>query len=386
MIYRGLMIKKVSPKLDVSPKLLEWSINTAGLEKKDVIEKLKIGERKYEGLISGKEKITLNQLELLAEKTQRPLASFFLSSVPEEKPLPKDNRLHPSHKGKFSRKTLLAIRKARRLQEITKELSSNLKEREVSRVKKSTLDKDPKEVAEELRNKFDITEDKQRKFKDSYKLFNFLREELEKENIFAFQISMPVEDARGFALSDDHPKIVVVNSADLIEARIFTLMHEIGHVILGHTSLDIPDFEDNDKIEKWCNEFASGFLLPDNLVKKIYEENNQNILDSNVLKSVSRKFKVSKSMILYNMVKSKLVSHSNYIDFLERFKKKDLVEVSKKKGGAGVPADRKCLSELGNKFVALVADNIDKKQITYSDALSYLSIKSKNFNKLLNKL
>jgi len=40
---------------------------------------------------------------------------------------------------------------------------------------------------------------------------------------------------------------------------------------------------------------------------------------------------------------------------------------------------------MGNKFISLVANNFDKKFITYTDALGYLSIKSKNFEKVLAK-
>ena len=56
-----------------------------------------------------------------------------------------------------------------------------------------------------------------------------------------------------------------------------------------------------------------------------------------------------------------------------------------KKSGGGIPSEVRCLSEVGNKFVSLVANNYDKNNITYTDALSYLSIKSRNFDKVLSK-
>ena len=62
---------------------------------------------------------------------------------------------------------------------------------------------------------------------------------------------MPIEDARGFALADANPKIIVVNSKDQIEARIFTLLHEFAHILLGETSISIPDLRSNNTIEKW---------------------------------------------------------------------------------------------------------------------------------------
>lgn len=372
-------------KLDINPELILWAIKSSGWDEKEIILKLKINEKTYTTWIEGKDKPSLKQLEILANQTKRPLASFFLPKTPVEKPKPKDYRMLPEKEGKFARKTTLAIRRARELQQITKELSSNIYEDSKLKIKKQNTESSPKEIAKELRNKFEITEEKQKKFKDPYKFFNFLREKLEEINIFTFQISMPVEDARGFALSDEVPNIVAVNSQDQIEARIFTLMHEVGHILLGNTGISIPDFNNQNKIERWCNEFSSLFLLPEEMAKKIFEENKKELVETKTLNSLSRKYKLSKAMLLYNMLKLKFINAEKYNEVLGRSRKIEL-EKQEKSGGAGITADKKCISELGNKFISLVADNIDKKQITYSDALNYLSIKAKNFNKVLNKI
>jgi len=64
---------------------------------------------------------------------------------------------------------------------------------------------------------------------------------------------------------------------------------------------------------------------------------------------------------------------------------KETKKIEVKKKGISLTSDQRCLSEMGNKFVSLVANNFDKDFITYSDALSYLSIKSKNFDRVLAK-
>ena len=56
---------------------------------------------------------------------------------------------------------------------------------------------------------------------------------------------------------------------------------------------------------------------------------------------------------------------------------------NKEKQVIGMSSDQKCLSEVGNKFVSLVANNIEREFITYIVALSFLSIKSRNFEKVL---
>lgn len=375
---------KETLKIDVNSSIIEWAIKSSGWEIKDFLSKNNISEEVYKRWIDNQDKPTLNKIRLISEKTKRPIAIFLLEKIPEEKSLPKDFRLNPKKEGKFEKKTILAIRKSRKLQYILKDLGENYLG-ELFKEIKVNIEESPQKMALALREKFGITEDIQRKTKDSYQFYRLLREKLEKEKIFNFQISMPLEDARGFALSDDFPRVVVVNSRDIVEARIFTLIHELGHILLGDTEISIPNFGDTNKHEKWCNEFSSSFLLPIELAKRIFSENDKNLTEYETLNKISKKYKVSKSMLLYNMVKLNFISPEDYEEIVKRYTKKE-ASGKTKAGGAGVPAEKRCLNELGNAFISIVADNLDKKTITYSDALDYLSIKSRSFEKLLNKL
>ena len=376
-------MKKQILKLDANHEIVEWVIKTSGWDLNDLLNKIDVSEKTYKKWINKLDNPTVKQLKLISLKTKRPLALFFLEKIPQEKPLPKDYRLNPEKEGKFDKKTILAIRKSRKLQSILKDFGENTLSEILEKTKINIKDS-PQELAKSLRERFNLTEEFQRKG-DSYKFFKFLRNKLEEEKIFNFQISMPLEDARGFALSDELPKVIVVNSGDIIEARIFTLIHEFGHILLGDTEISIPNFKDTNKTERWCNEFASAFLLPPEIAKRIFKENDATLIEYDTLKKLSRKYKVSKSMLLYNMVKLKFITPSDYGKFLNKYTKKEYAEKADISGG-GVSAEKKCLSELGASFVSLVADNIDKKTITYSDALDYLSIKSRSFEKLINKL
>ena len=133
------------------------------------------------------------------------------------------------------------------------------------------LTDNPELIAAEYRKLFDLNLETQRKIKDAYRLFSYLRDVLEDSNVLVFQFSMPVEDARGFALADDLPSIVVINSKDTIEARLFTLMHEFGHILLGETVIDIPDesLKNRNNVERWCNAFSSSFLLPEESAREL---------------------------------------------------------------------------------------------------------------------
>ena len=85
------------------------------------------------------------------------------------------------------------------------------------------------------------------------------------------------------------------------------------------------------------------------------------------------------------MLKLGYIQKKTYEATLQRYKPEIKKEIAKASKPVGIPSDKKRLSEVGNKFVSLVANNYDKENITYSDALNYLSIKSKNFDKILSK-
>ena len=370
--------------VEVNPNILKWAIGSSGWREEDISKKLKVSQNIFSGWLRGETNPTLNQLEDLAKTVKRPLAVFFLSEAPKEKPLPKDYRMLPEKAGKFDKKTILAIRRARRLQKISKELSENLNANLNKLIPTIKQSEDTKKTAEKYREEFKFDAEKQKKFKTPYEVFNYLRDLIEDKNIIVFQISMPIEDARGFTLVDDSTAVIVVNSKDPIEARIFTLMHEFGHVLLNESGVSMPEnalfIKNPENVEKWCNNFSSAFLLPEALAKSEFSQNKD-------VAKLSRAYKLSKAMLFYNMYRFNFISKQQYDAFIDKYKPEiqKPKEKSEKKGGFRPTADKQCLSERGQKFVSLVVTNVDKGFITHSDALSYLSIKSKNLDKVMSK-
>ena len=382
------MYRKQSIAVNVEPSVFKWLIDSSGWTREEIAKRLKTTLQNIEKFESGEKKPSLRQLEELSIIFKRPLAAFLLSKPLAEKPKPKDYRKLPNKTNKFDKKTILVMRKTRRLQELSKELSRNIEYETRSRIEKVKISDNSEQIALSYRKKFNLTEEKQRKFKTPYELFNYLRDIFEDQNIFLFQFSMPVEDARGFVFVDESPSVIVVNTKDSIEARIFSLMHEFAHILLWESVIDLPDATHSyrDNIEKWCHEFASSFLLPNEIAKAIFESNKVKLTQKETLKALSNRYKVSKAMLLLNMLKLKYIERKDYDAILRHYKMEiKPVKEKGKKGGGGIPSEIKCLSEKGNKFISLVANNYDRNYITYTDALSYLSIKSKNFDKVLSK-
>ena len=376
--------------MSVEPRVLKWLRESSGWTVEEAGKKLKTNPKAVTAMESGETAPTLGQLKILSSSFKRPLASFFLPEPKKERPLPRDYRFLPGKKeGMFDKKTILAIRRSRVLQGIGAELSTNIGNETRPNLTNVDMTHDPDDIASRYRKLFGLTWEKQTGFRDAYKLFNHLRGVLEGMRILVFKFSMPVEDARGFALVDEAPAVIVVNSRDSIEARLFTLMHEFGHVLLGETVIDIPEASSaiNDGAERWCNAFASSFLLPAQESRDLFNEDPRRLTETETLDALSKKCKVSKAALLLKMSHLGHISKSQHESVLARYRPavKETKGAKSERKKISMSSDQRCLSEVGNRFVSLVADNFDRKLITYTDAIDYLSIKSGSFDKILSK-
>ncbi len=94
--------------------------------------------------------------------------------------------------------------------------------------------------------------------------------------------------------------LINYNSSSPVVRQRFTVAHELGHILLGHNSNSrIIDFNSKNTDEKLANVFASELLVPLPFLKK---EN----LTNESLTSLSNKYWVSKQMMQWKLISSKL--------------------------------------------------------------------------------
>ena len=56
-----------------------------------------------------------------------------------------------------------------------------------------------------------------------------------------------------------------MNARDTKPAQLFTLAHELGHLVLGSSGLTNVGIRSRDELKQneiWCNKFAAEFLVP----------------------------------------------------------------------------------------------------------------------------
>jgi len=366
---------------------MAWALSSSGWKAEDISQRLGVEPKEIKNWISGKSSPSLKQLQETAKIVKRPLAVFFLSEPPAEPPLPKDYRVNPDRSGEFDKETLLAIRRARRLQKVSRDLIEDQKGSVDPAVDSVSIGEDPRKCAARQRARFAMDKDFYKGLRDSYDAFNSLRMLVEGSNVFVFQMRMPTEDARGFVLTDAFPAVIVVNSSDQIEARIFTLVHELGHVVLRKTGIDNPEMALGmsrlDQVERWCNEFAAEFLLPTELAKEVFQLDRNTLLEEETMIRLSKKLKVSKSMLLVRMKDLRFIEPGELNTALSDLRSRGIRH--KEEGFGGETVDKRVIRERGRKFVELVARNVERGSLDYADAIDFLSIKLRDFDRVMAK-
>jgi len=368
--------------IEVNPQTFNWLLKTSGYTREEISKKARISLNTLEAVSRGSGSLTWRQIRDLARVLKRPTSTFFLPTSPRESPNPPDFRkvFTDVEEGKFSVETLLSIRRARRLQDNARELMEFLEVSVEPKIEHVSIKENPYKVAHRERERSGINIEDQTRWRDLYDAFNKWRRYIESRGILVFQMPMPVEDARGFSLTDEKPYVIVVSSKDSIEARIFTLLHEYSHILLGKHGICTPDEReikgDNEKskIEWWCNSFSSEFLLPLEYIRR-----KESIFsDIKELDKIARKYKLSKSFVLTQIRKARLISDTTYKSIFEELKQRGLAE--KKEGW--ITPDRKCVREKGDKYISSVIEALHRDFISYDTALDYLGIKLKHLEKV----
>lgn len=391
-------MSRSSHEVTIAPEVFKWLCGSSGFTVSDISMRIDVPERNVRSWCEGAQKaiIPLTKVEQLSEMFKRPLAVFLLSQPPEELRLPKDFRRHPDSEAGYSKELRLVIRKARRIQEIHHELTDNLHISSKVPLKIRNLKDDPEKVAQQERERSGIRISGDSTGMSPVRTFDIWRGWLESQNISVLKMKMPVDDTRGFSLTDGEPYVIVVNSADADRARLFTLFHEYAHILLNMPVVcnqGDNDLEEYAAVERWCNHFAGAFLAPK---KEIVETPaiQKAIKSGDFMRaagSIRQHFLISKEAGLMRLFTLNYISSSQFIrgrDQLhaeyalreEEKKKKDRSD-EEEEGGFGVPLDKKCVAEKGMGYVSLVMENIRKGHISNSDALDYLDVKLRHLEK-----
>lgn len=372
-------------KVNINPEILTWAKKSLNLDDSYIAGKFNKKEEDIRDWSNGRKRPTYKQLERLSyEILKIPLASFFLSQPPPEDYIERNFRSLPFFE-EISYKTRIAIMRAQFLQESLLDLmGANHSDNPIFKKLQFDLDKDVLEYSKRVRKDLGITFAIQKSFDNFYAAFNYYREKIEDFGIFTFQLKL--EGDRAFCLNDSEFPIIVLNSGDTPSSKIFSLFHELAHLLLNSNNVFHDGGELNynypfDTTEIFCNQFASEVLVPsDDILSRYDFPDFIDEEDELFMSKIAKDYYVSREVILR---KTKNLGFTNN-QVYEKLKTKWDSERKKKKGGGNYYSN--LISSLGKNYIFSILENHRKGRINDSRALELLNIKMDKMLKLESKL
>lgn len=337
--------------------MLKWARREAGYTAEEIAQRLDIETERYMNWETTGTDIPWGKLKEISKQYKRQLAVFFLPKAPPDTQKPSDYRNIKRSCSGLSKKTLLAIRRARKYLNI----SSLLMSQDYWVTKYALL----KEIQspDRLRSRLAISLSDQESFKYTSEAFKAWRKSLE-TNLGIFVFPLPLDEVQAFCISDTPPFGIVLNSNHTYPGRIFSLFHEVVHLSRAQSGICYPDdLDNNQSLELTCNEFAGKFLVPDDIVPVA------TTLDQ--LTYHANRLKVSREVILRRNLERSYISRNQFFALLAEIRRLPIPK------GGGRPSSvlEKAQATRGEMFFNLVVQAAQSNKLDFNTASDALGLK-----------
>lgn len=365
----------------IQPSVLRWARVSQGYSIDDVALHLKRDPDEILAWEKGKSAPTYAQLEKLAYSLyKRPLAVFFLPAPPLEPDVKQEFRTLPDFEiDQLAADTRYQLRLAHALQISLRELNDDINpaSRLIFRDIELTARANIKKAAVAIRSYLNISLADQSSWKSSEDALKTWRNAIENSGIYVFKHAFKQKAISGFCLADHEFPIIYLNNSTTKTRQIFSLFHELAHLLLNVnaiTKLDVsyieylPKKEQN--IERFCNSLAAEFLIPS--VDFDEQLKPTKPISEVFIQELARRYHVSREAVLRRMLDHGLVEQSYY----EAKAKQWAEEV--KKGGSGGDYYATQAAYLGEHYLQLVFSKHYQGRLTLEQAADHLGVRTKS--------
>ena len=241
-------------------------------------------------------------------------------------------------------------------------------------------------LAGQFRQSIEAPEKYYPRFKTDREALSFWIDQLGKMNINVSKSRLGSKDGiRAFSIHRGGKAIIVLDSHDSDKGKIFSLLHEVAHILIRRTgSCDL--FRDG-SIESYCNNFASEVLIPTDIYRQLIHDrrvDDETALDE--AQRVSRRLKVSRLSVLTRFLRDKYISQNTYDELhaneLKGYYKQRAAREKREKASEGGPSPYTVrVSAVGDLFTTNILNALSQSQITPFTASKYLGCSVANIDK-----
>lgn len=374
-------------RMPITPEVVTWARERAGykLDDKSFTRYFpKIAEWEEE---ESNAKPTYLQLEKLADKLKVPVAVFFFPEPPEQPPIEETFRtLGAEQFDKIPPQIRLLLHKARAFQIGLDELNQgrNPAERLITHDLSFRPTDSVEKIAAQVRNYLGVSLDEQFAWRNPDTALKAWRKTLFNVGVYVFKDAFGDEEYCGFSLYDDEFPIIYVNNTHTKTRQIFTLFHELAH-LLFHTS-GVDTHKDryletlaNDKrqIEIICNRLSARVLVPDEVFEQELYKRQVSKNSREKASEIARAFSVSREVIYRKFLEHNLVTEQEYQEAAQSW--------AQQRGGSKSPGGsyyRTKIAYLGEEYISMAFRNYYHNRIDDYTLAEYLGIQPKNLTQL----
>jgi len=364
-------------QINVNHGVLVWARESLALTRNQVAEKTGISGRRLTQLEDGEKPPTIDELQELSKVYKRTIATLLLTKPPLEKPLPFDRRTVDSQSlNLFHEKTVMAVRKARALAQSYLELRKELGVEIPGLNFFASIQDDPKIQAANLRRLMNL--DEIRAIDNKNQVLEAYIEKVESLGIAVFQLTMTQDKLRGFSIIDEAiPIIGIKRGGESPTGKIFTLFHELGHILLNEGGL--CDLSENTTFvtEKWCNAFAAEVLIPTPELLQMeivlqQKQTGQKTWAKSDLIDLGVHFHVGPLAILRSLLENNLTTPVFYKEKHQAWNKP---QFGRSKNPEGRNIAKETIKEKGRTYISLAFSAFDQNRIDLKDLSDFLGVR-----------
>lgn len=308
-------------KAKINSAMMKWAREYAGFThgyEEKLPENIK---SKYKSWENGENFPTWNQLREVSKKYHIPTAFFFMDCPPNFDNLPNminyRKLVADSIYEANSPNLINNIRKSETRREIYLDLLNELNE-DIPLFRVPKLEHDTKIFSNYIREILGISLSSQKSWYKEVNHYTFLnkwKEVLnEKLGVLIFETEgVLLEEMRALCIFHEKIPIILLNGKDSVNGRIFSLFHELTHLLLGESAICGDD--ENTQEEIFCNAVAGEFLVPEYDLS-ISIKGVGDLLSDNSLKRLYHSYGVSEHVIIRRLLDTNKISRKDYISYI----------------------------------------------------------------------
>jgi len=329
--------------MNINPHVLRWAREKAHYTEDQLSKQLGVSVERYQKWESGDVKPTLKQLYKLVNRLNRSVHTFYLNEIPDEPEiLPELRRLPGRPAGQESPEFIKQFNYAIERRALALRLYQGLGEKPPPFILTAHISENPQDVAQRVRDAIGVTNQEQDSWVDDYQALRSWRFLLERSGVLVFQIPyVSLQEMRGFSIAYDPLPIVGFNSRDYPKPRIFSLIHEFAHLLLGDKILhdaseSLFHFDSAFRTESFCNRVAASIIIPQEDLEAAVKDQGfgfRSTWTDSEIRALSARFKISRAVVLRRLNELNLISGDSFFELRPEYDSAPPIQHSKETSG-----------------------------------------------------